>query len=239
VADPNNDFIRVTVCNKNTANIWLGFDLGTQSVRAVALSKTGDVLGQSSQPLTSRRNGPRHEQDPEEWWHAIVCVCRAALADLPASSVRGLAVDGTSGTILLVNRSGKALTPGLMYDDTRAKDEARHTNEAGAAVWASLGYRMQPSWALPKLLWLLREHPSVIPSARLAHQNDFINRRFSGHEVPSDSSNALKTGYDLVREAWPHEVLDALGVPDQVLPVVVRSGTQLDTVCAAAAEMLV
>jgi hypothetical protein len=25
-------------------------------------------------------------------------------------------------------------------------------------IWASLGYRMQPSWALPKLLWLLREH---------------------------------------------------------------------------------
>ena len=142
--------------------MWLGFDLGTQSVRAMAVSEMGHVLGQSSQPLTSRREGPRHEQDPEEWWRAIVYVCRAALADLPASSVRGLAVDGTSGTILLVNRSGKALTPGLMYDDTRATDEARRTNEVGAAVWASLGYRMQPSWALPKLLWLLREHPSVI-----------------------------------------------------------------------------
>lgn len=203
----------------------------------MAVSETGHILGQSSQPLTSRHEGPRHEQDPEEWWRAIVHVCRAALVDLPASSVRGLAVDGTSGTVLLVNRSGKALTPGIMYDDMRAKDEARRTNEAGAAVWASLGYRMQPSWALPKLLWLLREHSSVAPGARLAHQNDFINRRFSGHEVPSDSSNTLKTGYDLIREAWPREVLDALGVPDQVLPAVVRSGTQLGTVCAGAAEM--
>ena len=217
--------------------MWLGFDLGTQSVRAMAVSEMGHVLGQSSQPLTSRREGPLHEQYPEEWWRAIVNVSRAALADLPASSVRGLAVDGTSGTILLVDRSGKALTPGLMYDDTRAKDEARRTNEAGAAVWASSGYRMQPSWALPKLLWLLGEFPSVIPGARLAHQNDFINRRLAGHEVPSDSSNALKTGYDLLREAWPSEVLEGLGVPDQVLPVVVRSGTQLGTVCAKAAEM--
>jgi len=217
--------------------MWLGFDLGTQSVRAMAVSEMGHVLGQSSHPLTSRREGPRHEQDPEEWWRAIVYVCRSALADLPASSVRGLAVDGTSGTILLVNRSGKVLTPGLMYDDTRATDEARRTNEAGAAVWASLGYRMQPSWALPKLLWLLREHPSVLPNARLAHQNDFINRRFAGHDVPSDSSNALKAGYDLIREEWPHEVLDALGVPDRCLPDVVRSGTQLGTVCADAAEM--
>src|SRR5271166_3823003 len=217
--------------------MWLGFDLGTQSVRAMAVSEMGHVLGQSSHPLTSRRDGPRHQQDPEEWWRAIVYVCRAALADLPTSSIQALAVDGTSGTVLFVDRSGKALTPGLMYDDTRATDEARRANEAGAAVWASLGYRMQPSWALPKLLWLLREHRSVTSRARLAHQNDFINRRFAGHDVPSDSSNVLKTGYDLIREAWPHEVFDALGVPNQVLPAVVRSGTQLGTVCAEAAEI--
>ena len=38
--------------------MWLGFDLGTQSVRAMAVSEMGQVLGQSSQPLTSRREGP-------------------------------------------------------------------------------------------------------------------------------------------------------------------------------------
>lgn len=238
MAYPHNDCIGVTVHNKSTGDIWIGFDLGTQSVRAVAVSPAGDVLGQSSHPLTSQRHGPRHEQEaPEEWWRAVVNVSRATVAELPASSIRGLAVDGTSGTVLLVDRSGKALTPGLMYDDLRAQNEARHANEAGGAVWASLGYRMQPSWALPKLLWLLNEYRSVIPGARLAHQNDFINRRFAGHEVPSDSSNALKTGYDLLRESWPHEVLDAMGVPDQIMPVVVRPGTQLGTVCAEAAEM--
>jgi len=218
-------------------SIWLGVDLGTQSVRALAVSETGHVFGQSSYPLTSRRDGPRHEQDPEEWWRAVVFAIRVALADLPASSLRGLAVDGTSGTILLVDRSGRTLTPGLMYDDTRAKDEAYRANEAGTAIWASLGYRMQPSWALPKLLWLLREHRDVMPGARLAHQSDFINCRLAGCEVSSDSSNALKTGYDLIREAWPLEVFDALGVPEQIMPAVVRPGTQLGTVCAEAATL--
>jgi sugar (pentulose or hexulose) kinase len=217
--------------------IWLGLDLGTQSVRAVAVSETGRVPGQGSHPLASRRDGPLHEQDPEDWWQAIVCACRAALTGLPASSIRGVAVDGTSGTILLVDRSGKALTSGLMYDDTRAADEARRANEAGADIWASLGYRMQPSWALPKLLWLLREHCSVISGARLAHQADFINCRLAGHEVSSDSSNALKTGYDLVRETWPYEVLEALGVPDQIMPAVVRPGMPVGVVCSEAAAM--
>ena len=218
-------------------SIWLGIDLGTQSVRALAVSETGHALGSSSYPLTSRRDGRRHEQAPEEWWSAVVSACRAALTGLPGGSIRGVAVDGTSGTILLVDSTGRAISSALMYDDTRAGDEALRANEVGSAVWASLGYRMQPSWALPKLLWLLRAHPGVIAGARLAHQTDFINRRLAGREVPSDSSNALKTGYDLIRAAWPYEVLDALGVPEQIMPAVVRPGSQLGTVCGEAASL--
>jgi len=211
--------------------IWFGLDLGTQSVRAIAVSQTGEVLGQGFHPLTSRRDGPRHEQDPEEWWRAVGFASRAALAGFPALSIQGVAVDGTSGTILLVDRSGKALTSGLMYDDMRAVEETCQANEAGAGLWSALGYRMQPSWALPKLLWLLRERRGRVSGARLAHQVDFVNWQLAGHQVSSDSSNALKTGYDLLRETWPYDVLDVLTVPDQIMPLVARPGTQLGTVC--------
>jgi len=217
--------------------MWLGFDLGTQSVRAVAVSETGRVLGQSSMPLTSRREGSRHEQDPEDWWRAVVRACRSILADLPVSSIRGLAVDGTSGTILLCDQAGNPLTPGIMYNDGRAIEEAVHANEVGAGTWASLGYSMQPQWALPKLLWLLREYREVLPDARLTHQADFINRRFTGCEVASDSSNSLKTGYDLINHRWPYEVLEMLGVPNQIMPSVVLPGTRIGTVCGESASL--
>ena len=93
-------------------NVWLGIDLGTQSVRAIAASETGSVLGHSSQPLTSRRDGPCHEQDPEEWWRATITACRGAVANLGSRRIAALAVDGTSGTILLTNQSGDALPSG-------------------------------------------------------------------------------------------------------------------------------
>src|SRR5512135_933487 len=177
---------------------WLGLDLGTQSVRAMAVSATGEVLGLGSQRLTSRRDGPQHEQNPEEWCSAIAAACCIALKDLPAALIRGVAVDGTSGTILLMDRAGKPLTAGLMYDDSRAVDEARRVNEVGAAVWASLGYRMQPSWALPKLLWLLHTYRDLPAGTQLAHQTDCINRWLIGDALPTDTSTALKTGYNLI-----------------------------------------
>ncbi|GAA3676557.1 FGGY-family carbohydrate kinase [Nonomuraea antimicrobica] len=214
-------------------SVWIGIDLGTQSVRALAVAGDGRVLGSGSRPLTSHRDGPRHEQDPEQWWRELAAATREALRGLPPGErVEGVAVDATSGTILLTDSRGNPLTPALMYDDRRA--DAERVNEVGAAVWERLGYRrMQPNWALPKLLWLLRDAPR---DARPAHQSDFVNRRLTGHEVATDLSNALKTGVDLIEERWPLEVFDALGVPARILPEVVRPGTRLGTVCAAAAE---
>ncbi len=217
--------------------VWLGIDLGTQSVRAVALSSTGLVSGSGSGKLPSRREGPRHEQDPEEWWGAVGEAARAAVAGIAPAAIRGLAVDGTSGTILLTDRDGDPLTPGLMYDDTRAHAEVSLVNRAGKRTWDALGYhRMQTARALPKLLWLLRSRPELdSPHTRLAHQSDFINRRLAGRPVVTDTSNALKTGCNLLDETWPHEVFEALGVPPSFLPPLARSGTPIGTVCAVAA----
>ncbi|MEU6711767.1 FGGY family carbohydrate kinase [Nonomuraea sp. NPDC046802] len=210
-------------------SVWIGIDLGTQSVRALAVTGDGDVLGAAGRPLTSHRDGPRHEQDPEQWWRELAAATREALRDVPPERVSGVAVAATSGTILLTDAAGRALTPALMYDDRRA--DAGRVNEAGARVWERLGYRrMQPNWALPKLLWLLRDASA---GARAAHQSDFVNRRLVGHEVATDLSNALKTGVDLIEERWPDEVLGL--VPGGMLPEVVRPGTRLGVVCEAAA----
>ncbi len=234
-------------------SVWIGIDLGTQSVRAMAVDGSGQVLGAASRALTSHRDGARHEQDPEQWWHELAAATREALAGVPASRVAGVAVDATSGTILLTDGHGDPLTPALMYDDRRATAEVERVNVVGARVWKRLGYqRMQPNWALPKLLWLLRAEAAQSGGSRagaqaarrgdgradvrLAHQSDFVNRRLVGTEVATDLSNALKTGVDLIDERWPYDVLDALGVPDEVLPDVVRPGSVLGVVCAAAAE---
>ncbi|MDG4862782.1 FGGY family carbohydrate kinase [Streptomyces sp. T-3] len=219
--------------------VWLGLDLGTQSARCVAVDSTGQVLAAASRPLTSHRDGKRHEQDPEQWWSALAEACREALTGIDPARIKGLAIDGTSGTILLADADGTPLTRGLMYDDGRAADQAVRANQAGEQVWQDLGYRsMQPSWALPKLLWLLdHERAAAGTGVRLLHQTDLVTWRLAGHQVASDASHALKTGYHLIEERWPEKELAELGVPAALLPDVVRPGSVIGTVCAAAAEL--
>ena len=216
--------------------VWVGLDLGTGSARAVAVTADGRVLGRGAESLASRREDGRHEQDPRDWWDALAQACRAALTDVDPRRVRAVATDSTSGTVLLVDRHGDPLTAALMYDDGRASDQALRANEVGQALWSRLGYRMQAGWGLPKLLWLAEHERQLLPHARLAHQADYITRRLVGRDVPTDSSHALKTGYDLLEGCWPREVLDGLGVPAEVMPDVVRSGSRLGGICEEAAQ---
>ncbi|CAA9354131.1 MAG: hypothetical protein AVDCRST_MAG07-3235, partial [uncultured Frankineae bacterium] len=109
--------------------VWVGLDLGTQSVRAVAVTGSGAVLGSGSAPLTSRRDAGRHEQDPDAWWAGVAAAAGTALRGVRRDRVRGVAVDGTSGTVLLVGADGRQLTPALMYDDDRAAEQAVAVNE--------------------------------------------------------------------------------------------------------------
>lgn len=198
---------------------WLGIDLGTQGVRALLVTADGGVLGSGAAPLRrGRRDGVRHEQDPGEWWEAVCAACGSAL-DGARVPLGGVAVCGTSGTVLLTDGAGRPTSPALMYDDGRAAAEAGRLRSAGLAV--------QDTWALPKVRWLVDRYGP----GRVAHQPDLVNARLVGRPVPADSSHALKTAYDAVRDRWP----DLTGLPPGTLPDVVRPGTRLGEVCPDAA----
>ncbi|WP_394841865.1 hypothetical protein LZC95_32920 [Pendulispora brunnea] len=218
----------------------LGIDLGTQSVRAIVLTDDGVIVGEGTAPLESVRTDGRHEQDPKAWWTAVVAAVHAARADLDASRIEAVAVDGTSGTILLANADGAPMTPALMYDDVRATAEADVVNRAGAEAWLANGYgRMQPAWALPKWLWLRHHGPAAdFDQARLLHQTDFINEALVGGRVATDCSTALKTGCDLVNVRWPLPLLETLELPSRMLPPLVEPGKPLGRLGARVATLL-
>ncbi|MEV4535901.1 FGGY-family carbohydrate kinase [Asanoa sp. NPDC049518] len=193
--------------------LFAGVDVGTQSLRVLLADEHGTVVARAGVPLTGWRDDGRHEQDPARWWTAL----GAAFREVPAEQVASVAICGTSGTFLLADRDGTPRTPALMYDDARA------TAEAG----------MQRTWALPKLLWLLRHGPVEVRTGLAAgrlvvrHCGDHLADRLTGELVATDWTSALKTGYD---GDWV-----ASEVPAAALPEVVRPGTLIGMVGAAGA----
>ncbi len=220
--------------------LFLGIDVGTGGVRALAVSERGKVVAESAvafdAAVLAAQEG-RHEQPPEAWWEAVCRACgrlRDGLEAAGASRDRlaALSVDGTSGTLVALDEAGRPLRPALMYNDPRAAAEADELNAACGDHCTKLGYRFASSFALAKIAWLERHEPAVFErTARFVHQADYILGRLTGVADVSDYSNALKTGYDLIDECWPDWIDRRLGVVDR-LPRVVAPGTQVGAVSA-------
>ncbi|MDO8213185.1 FGGY-family carbohydrate kinase [Conexibacter sp. CPCC 206217] len=230
------------------AAVWVGVDVGTQGVRVALLDERGTLVGGGTAPLQSRRGpGRRHEQDPEQWWSATVAALAQARAAVDVGAVRALAICSTSGTLLLADRDGEPLTPGVMYDDDRGAPHVARVAAEGAALWDELGLRMQGSWALPKLVGLFGGDATgaaaraggtaarLPADARVLHSADFVAARLAGEPTATDASHALKSGYDSIRRRWPVELFERLGIPPQALPRVVAPGTPIGQLGAAAA----
>jgi len=169
-------------------------------------------------------------QQPQDWWRAL----EQALADLvkriDSEKVAAIAVDGTSSTVLLTDADGTPLTPGYMYNDSRARREAEeiaaHCPGDSGAQGANSG--------LAKLMWMHRN--DLDQGARhLASQADWISARLCGTPGLSDWNNALKLGFDVVEQKWP-DWLSQLSIRHELLPEVRGPGEIMGKISPAMAR---
>ena len=212
--------------------LFLGIDLGTSGCRAIAIDAGRAIVAEARVSLPApRQQDNASEQDAELWWQAVLRVLDDLSARIHMRAVHTIAVDATSGSVLLCGADGSPLHPALMYNDSRAGEQAAQIRaiapaEAAAATGAGSG--------LAKLLWL-KEQAFARHARHFLHQADWITGRLGGEFGHSDFNNALKTGYDALSGGWP-DWLDALEVPRSWLPRVHAPGTPLTRIDAALAE---
>lgn len=202
----------------------IGIDVGTSGVRAVALGPDGIPAGEAATPMSAHGDNPRA---PDVWWSATAAALAMLLAQVDATRVGALAVDGTSGTVLPIDATGRPLAEPLMYNDPVA-DRALLDRIAAEAPATSAAHGATSG--LAKAL-VFQSTPGI---ARILHQADWIAARFSGRFDVSDANNALKTGYDPVAGEWPGWITRT-GLRDGLLPDVVVPGTVTGAITAEAA----
>ncbi|MEM8950878.1 MAG: FGGY-family carbohydrate kinase [Pseudomonadota bacterium] len=185
----------------------------------------GRLVAQASVAMpVPRRNDREIDQDPMIWWSAVESALERLLVQLDPAAVRAIAVDGTSGTLLLTDGDGMPLSPGLMYNDSRAVEAAARISAVAPPTSGALG----ATSALAKLLHLT-ERGHADKAIHALHQADWIAARLSGRFGVSDDNNALKLGYDVVERRWP-PFLGRLGLQPELLPEVLEPGTVIGPV---------
>ena len=215
--------------------LYLGIDLGTSGVRTSVIDESGQYVAS----VQSNIDAPiliddRPCQDATLWLRALEHCMAGLSTELQAArrsmlEIDALAVDGTSGTLLLTDRQLNPVTLAYMYNSARFDDQAemiaQHAPENCLANGAGS--------TLARLLFLQTIAES--PATYALHQADWIAARLMDRGGMSDETNVLKLGYDVHERCWP-EWIAKCGAEMSLLPQAFPVGDQMGTVCESAAN---
>jgi sugar (pentulose or hexulose) kinase len=204
--------------------IFVGIDIGTSGCRGCAIDIQGQIIAEQAIALPNpKRRAAEVEQDPLLWWEALKEVL-ALLRDTLPYPITAISIDGTSATVLLVDKEGTPLRPALMYNDARAFTEAEQIRLLAPLNSGAHG----ASSSLAKLLWLLKKTDTQ-HLVHVLHQADWLAGKLTGRFDHSDENNCLKMGYDPIKRHWPAWIVE-LGFDMNLLPQVQPPGTIISTI---------
>jgi xylulokinase len=225
----------------------LAVDLGTSGAKAAVVSATGMLVAHAFEPVarTLTPDGGA-EQDPDEWWSAVVLAARRALADsgVPPEQVIGVGCTAQWSGTVAVGVDGRALGRAIIWMDSRGGAAVRRTVRGPVNA---LGYdvRKVPRWihragGVPSLsgkdpvghiLFLRDERPDVFgQTAVFLEPVDYLDLRLTGLARASFGSIALHWVTDnrqIDRVAYDPDLLAMAGLDRSTLPELVPTGAVL------------
>jgi xylulokinase len=103
--------------------VTVGVDIGTTSVKAVAVDAAGQVVARTRVPHKLEATSDRLRHDADQAWRRGP---RRALKALGDVQPRALSITGMVPSMAAVNRRGIPVTDGLLYGDAEGRPADRH-----------------------------------------------------------------------------------------------------------------
>ncbi|RCV56842.1 xylulokinase [Marinitenerispora sediminis] len=194
-------------------------DAGTAAVKAAVIDDTGRTLARTLVDHPTRRPRPGWvEQDPADWWAALVRAVRQVAPAAPRPTA--LVVTGQMQDVVLVDDDGP-LRPAILYSDHRATGEYDRLRAALGDTWERVTRNPQDASTIAaKLRWVHDHDRAALDRARhlLLGAHSYLVWRATGHagcDLTTASTTGLLAAGD--RRWWP-EPLRAAGVRGDLLP---------------------
>ena len=189
-------------------DLILAIDLGTSGPKVALVAPDGRVVA-SAQEATTLHLLPGHgaEQDPDDWWRAIVAATRRVLAQDAAfpAAVAGICCTGQWSGTVPVDAQGRHLHNAIIWMDARG---TRYVNKVTDGLIAVEGYGVDKLWAwirrtggiptrsgkdaLAHILYLKHARPDLYAAtATFLEPKDYLNLRLTGRAAATVDSITL------------------------------------------------
>ncbi len=220
--------------------MFLGVDIGTSAVK---LSLTGPDLVQIDQaqaPLVVSTPHPYwSEQNPEDWWRALIGAVRDLGASHDLGAVQAIGLSGQMHGAVLLDANGQVIRPAILWNDGRSHAQCADMSAALPEIGMLAGVPPMPGFTAPKVLWLSQNDPDA--HDRIAHvllPKDYIGWRLHGQLVTDRSDGAGTSWLDQAGRAWS-DALCAVSATDPAWLPTLCDGTEIaGALSASAADAL-
>jgi xylulokinase len=205
-----------------SADVVLGVDVGTSGLKLVALSVDGEIAAEGEAGYAYASPQPdRAESDVAVWQRALDDVLDRL--DLAGRRVLALGLAGQMHGAVLVDATGSALAPALLWPDGRATGELARWRALPDVDRAALANPLAPGMTGPMLAWLATHRPDLVERAGavLLPKDALRTALLPGSPLVTDRSDASATLlWDVVADGWSAAAVAAAGVGTHLLPAV-------------------
>ncbi len=194
-------------------NYYLGIDFGTSGARGIVINVDKTILAEVKYPFA--------DNIANNWVNSWQQALYSVLEQIPLSlrtKIKAIAINGTSGTVMLCDARGLPLAQPILYNDGRGVCFLEQIEKIAPANHVVLS----ATSSLAKLFWYSRQ-PFFQQAAFFLHQADWLAFLLHGQLGISDYHNALKLGYDVERLCYPDWLQNLLFA--ELFPQVLSPGT--------------
>ena len=216
----------------------LALDQGTTSSRAILFDRQGQVFACAQQEFPQHFPQPGWvEHDALDIWNSQLACARQVLADsrVSAADIAAIGIANQRETTLVWDRAtGEPIARAIVWQDRRTAGACDRLREAGHArqINRATGLELDAYFSATKLQWLLENVPGARERAEKGELcfgtvDSWLAYKLCGRHV-TDVSNASRTMlYNIHTMRWDPFLLALFGVPEAMLPEVVRSSGQV------------
>ncbi|MFZ3151904.1 MAG: xylulokinase [Anaerolineaceae bacterium] len=208
---------------------YLGIDLGTSSVKVLAINSDHEIVGDTSREYPVYYPQEKWaEQDPNDWWEQTATAIRNLIEkyQIPSGSVAAIGFSGQMHGLVALDEHNEVLFPAILWCDQRTEEECGDITRAFGSdlLREYTGNKALTGFTAPKVLWIKKNQPELF--AKIKHillPKDYLRYKLTGDYATdvSDASGTLM--FDVRNRQWSKPVCDYLGVDESQLPIVYES----------------
>jgi len=210
--------------------MYLGLDLGTSGLKTVLCDDSQKIVAQNSVPLSvSRPQAKWSEQDPEDWWSAVVSSLTQLSESHPneMTQVKAIGLAGQMHGAVLLDDEGNVLRPAILWNDVRSSAECEEMEKIEPDFKVLSGNPAFPGFTAPKLLWVAKHEPEIFSKvAKVLLPKDYIRFRLSGEYISEMSDAAGTLWLDVGNRRWSERLLAVTHLNLTHMPTLVEGSAQ-------------